>query len=164
MLEAVDAVLAYQLAHFLPHPLAPPGDGDVKAVVGGGFFSPAAPLMKGFEQGLLGVGNDEVDDRGGAAGKACSGATVEVLAGDGAHEGQLHVSVRIDTAGHQVLAAAIKHFAAVGKVEVSADGLDHTVGTEHVGAVTFLMGNQGGATNHKRHQRLLAGLTGCYRF
>ncbi|MNC47707.1 hypothetical protein D3C75_967850 [compost metagenome] len=160
MLEAVDAVLAYQLAHFLPHPLAPPGDGDVKAVVGGGLFSPAAPLMKGFEQGLLGVGNDEVDDRGGAAGKAGSGAAIEVLAGHGTHEGQLHMGVRVDAAGHQVLAATIEDLAAVGEVEVGADGLDHTVGTEHVGTITFLMGNQGGTTNHKRHQRLLAGLTG----
>ncbi|MNH40913.1 hypothetical protein D3C79_1023010 [compost metagenome] len=87
MLEAVDPVLADQLTHLLADLVAPPGDGNMKTVIGGGFLGPAAPLVKGFEQGLLRVGNDEVNDRRGAAGKACSGATVEVLTGYGAHEG-----------------------------------------------------------------------------
>ena len=68
MLEAVDAVMADQLGHFLAHLLAPPGDRHVKAIVGRRLLCPAAPLVKGFEQGLLRVGNHEIDDRGGAAG------------------------------------------------------------------------------------------------
>ncbi|MNZ32435.1 hypothetical protein D3C78_497620 [compost metagenome] len=164
MLEAVDPVQAYQLAHLLAYLLAPPGDGDVKTVVAGRLLGPATPLVKGFEQGLLRVGNHEVDDRGGTAGQACGGAAVEVLAGHSAHERQLHVGVRVDAAGHQVLAAAVDHFTTGRDLQVSTDGLDHAVGTQHIGPVAFFMGNQGGATNHKRHQMLLAGLTGCYRF
>ncbi|MNJ43009.1 hypothetical protein D3C77_379940 [compost metagenome] len=164
VLEAVDTVLAHQFAHLLAHLFAPPGNGYVKAVVGGRLFRPAAPLVKGFEQRLLRVGDHKVDDRGGAAGKPCGSAAEKVFAGDRTHEGQLHVGVGVDAAWHQVLAAAIEHLATAGNVEVGADGLDHSVGTEHVGAITFLMGNQGGATNQKRHQMLLAGLTGCCRF
>lgn len=49
MLEAVDPVMAHQLGHFLAHLLAPPGDGDVEAVVRCGLLGPAAPLVKGLQ-------------------------------------------------------------------------------------------------------------------
>ncbi|MNT25182.1 hypothetical protein D3C86_1537660 [compost metagenome] len=62
MFEAVDPVLADQLGHVFANLLAPPGDGDVETVIGRRFLGPAAPLMKGFHQRLLRVGNHEVDD------------------------------------------------------------------------------------------------------
>ena len=157
VLEAVDPELRHQLAHLAADLLAPPGDGDVEAVVGRGLFRPAAPGMEGFEQGLLRIGNHEVDDRGGAAGQACGGAAEEVLAGHRAHEGQLHMGVRVDAAGHQVLAAAVEHLTASGGVEVVANGLDQAVCAQHIGAVALLMGDQGGATDQQRHGGFLAG-------
>jgi hypothetical protein len=164
VLEAVDPVLAHQLSHFLADLLAPPGDGDMKAVVAGGFFGPAAPLVKGLQQRLLRVGNHEVDDRVGATGKARGGAAEKVLTGHGAHKRQLHVGVGVDATGHQVLAAAVEHFACGGNVQVGTDGLDHTIGAQDIGFITFIMGNNGGATDQQRHAEFLAGLTGLCRF
>jgi hypothetical protein len=68
VLEAVDPA-GHQLAHLLGDLLAPPGDGDVEAVVGRTLLRPATPGVEGFQQRLLRVGDDEVDDRGGAAGQ-----------------------------------------------------------------------------------------------
>ena len=62
MFEAVDPVVADQLGHFFAHLLAPPGNRHVEAVIRSRFFSPAAPLMKGLQQGLLRVGNHKVDN------------------------------------------------------------------------------------------------------
>ncbi|MNK91551.1 hypothetical protein D3C87_1116500 [compost metagenome] len=86
MLEAVDPVMADQLGHFLTHLLAPPGDCDVEAIVGSRLFRPAAPLMKGFHQRLLRIGNHKIDDRCGAAGQTGRRAAIEIFAGHGAHE------------------------------------------------------------------------------
>ncbi|MNN22490.1 hypothetical protein D3C81_1358480 [compost metagenome] len=157
MLEAVDAVLADQFGHFLADLFAPPGDGDVKTVVRRRLLGPAAPLMEGFEQGLLRIGNHEVDDRRGAAGQSRRRAAEKVFAGHGAHEGQLHVRVWIDAAGHQVLAGAVESFGVRGNIEVFADGLDHAVCAIHIGAITFIMGNNGSATDQQRHSGFLAG-------
>ena len=55
------------------------------------------------------------------------------------------------------LAAAVEHLAAGRGVEVVADGLDQAVGAEQVGAVAFLMGDQGGATDQQRHSEFLSG-------
>ena len=161
MLEAVDPVMPHQLGHFLAHLLAPPGHGHVEAIVAGRFLGPTAPLVEGFQQRLPGVGNHEVDDRGGAASQARRRPAEEVLAGHGAHEGQLHVGVGIDAAGHQVLAAAVEHFAACGNVQMSADGSNQALCAQDIGFITFVMGNNGGATNQQRHSEFLAGMTGC---
>lgn len=122
MLEAVDAVMADQLGHFLAYLLAPPGDRYMKPIVGGRLFGPAAPLVESFHQRLLRVGNHEVDDRRGTTGQACRRATEKVFTGHGAHEGQLHMGMGVDTARHQVLAAAIEHFAACGNIQIRANG------------------------------------------
>lgn len=164
MLEAVDAVVLHQFGHFLAHLLAPPGDGHVEAVVAGGFLGPAAPLVEGLQQRLLGVGNHEVDDRSGAPRQARRRAAEEVFAGHGAHEGQLHVGMWVDAAGHQVLAAAIEHFTAGGNIQIVADGANQTLCAEHIGFITFIMGNNGGATDQQRHSEFLAGMTDCCRF
>lgn len=122
VLETIDAVVADQLGHFFAHLLAPPSDRHVKAVVGCGLFRPAAPLVEGFQQGLLRVGDHKVDDRGGAPRQACCGATEKVFTGHGAHEGQLHVGMRVNAAGHQVLAAAVEYLSAGGNIQVHANG------------------------------------------
>ncbi|OIQ69477.1 hypothetical protein GALL_489230 [mine drainage metagenome] len=109
VLEAVDAFGLYQGAHVAPDRLVPPGDGHVKAVVAGGFFGPAAPGLVSLHQALLRVWNTEVDDGGGAAGHTGSGAGEKVVHGGGAHERQLHVGVRVNAAGHHILAAGIDH-------------------------------------------------------
>jgi hypothetical protein len=64
------------------------------------------------------------------------------------------VRVRIDAAGHQVLAAAVEHFGTGGNIKVFTDGFDHAVGAIDVGAITFIMGNNGGATDQQRHSEL----------
>lgn len=74
------------------------------------------------------------------------------------------MGVGVDAAGHQVLATAIEHFAACGIVQILADGLDHAVGAQHIGFITFIMGNKGGATDQQRHSEFLAGMTGLCRF
>ncbi len=72
--------------------------------------------------------------------------------------------MRIDAAGHQVLATAVEHFCAGGNVEVFTNGFDHAVSAIDVGAVTFIMGNNGGATDQQRHSGFLAGMTDLCRF
>jgi hypothetical protein len=54
----------------------------------------------------------------------------------GAHEGQLHVRVRVDAAGHHVGAARVDHPRAGRGVEVGADGGDGLALNEHVGALS----------------------------
>ncbi|MNH06205.1 hypothetical protein D3C79_655660 [compost metagenome] len=157
MLEAVHPVLGHQLAHLFGHLFAPPGDGDVEAIVAGAFLRPATPGVEGLQQRLLRVGNDEVDDRGGAASQACSGAAEEVLAGHRAHERQLHVGVWVDAAGHQVLAAAVEDLAVGGRFEVLPDGADQAIGTQDIGGVTLFVGDHGGATDQQGHAVFLAG-------
>ena len=124
VLEAVDAVMADQLGHLFAYLLAPPGDGDMKAVVGCRLFGPAAPLMKSLQQGLLRVGNDKVDNRCSTAGQTGCGATEKVFAGDGAHKWQLHVSVGVNTTRYQILAAAIEHFAVCRNIKISTNCAD----------------------------------------
>ncbi|MNK91550.1 hypothetical protein D3C87_1116490 [compost metagenome] len=66
--------------------------------------------------------------------------------------------VRIYAARHQVLPAAVEDFGAGGNIKVFTDGFDHAVGTIDVGAITFIMGNNGGATDQQRHSEFLAGI------
>ena len=157
VLEAVYPVLGHKLAHLFGHLLAPPGDGDVEAIVAGAFLCPAAPGVEGVQQRLLRIGDDEIDDRGGATRKARSGAAEEVLAGHGAHERQLHVGVRVDAAGHQVLATAVENLAVGRGFEVLPDGADQAIGTQDIGGVTLFVGNHGGATDQQGHAVFLAG-------
>ncbi|MNO48718.1 hypothetical protein D3C76_390570 [compost metagenome] len=67
------------------------------------------------------------------------------------------MGVRVDAAGHQVLATAVEHLAAGGGIEVGADGLDQAIGAQHIGAVLLLMGYDGGTTDQQRHTEFLAG-------
>ncbi len=107
VLEAVDALLLHQRAHVAPHAVVPPRYRDVKGVVGRRLLGPAAPGLVRLHQRLLRIRNDEIHDGGGAAGQAGSGAAVEIVHRHRAHEGQLHVGVRVDAAGQHILAAGI---------------------------------------------------------
>jgi len=95
---------------------------------------------------------------------ASGGAAEKVLAGYRAHERQLHVGMRVDPAGHQVLAAAIEHIATDGWVDVLANGLDQAVRTQDIGAEAFFVGDHGGATDQQRHAVFPRRLTGLCRF
>ena len=68
--------------------------------------------MKTCIQRLLNI-VDQVDDGGVAPGQARRRAGVKVVHGGGAHKGQLHVRVRVNAAGHDVLAAGIDDLQAV---------------------------------------------------
>ena len=157
VLETVHPMVSHQLTHLLGHLVAPPGDGHVKAVIAGALFCPTAPGVKRVHQRLLRIGNHEIDDGAGPACQPGGGAAEKVLAGYRAHERQLHVGMRVDPAGHQVLAAAIEHVATDRWVDGLADGLDQAVCTQDIGAEAFFVGDHGGATDQQRHAVFLAG-------
>ncbi|MNN54455.1 hypothetical protein D3C81_1692720 [compost metagenome] len=113
--------------------------------------------MEGFHQGLLRIGNHEVDDRSGTAGQSRRRAAEEVFAGHGAHERQLHVGVRVDAAGHQVLATAVEDFAVGRRFDVCANGRNQAIETQHIGGVALFVGNNGGTTDQQGHAVFLAG-------
>src|SRR6185503_8855623 len=151
MFEAVDAVLAYQAHHVLAHALVPPGDGDVEGVVDHRLLRPLAPLVPGLHDALLRIGYHEVDDHGGAAGEPGGGAAVEIVAGHRAHERQLHVRVRIDAAGHDVLPARVDDLALRGRIELLADLRDLAVHAQHVAAVRLVRRDDRAALDQHRH-------------
>ena len=156
VLEAGHAVLARQRAHVAVHALVPPGDGDVEGIVARGLLGPAAPGVEGLQQRLPGIGDHEVDDAGGAAGEPGGGAGVEVVAGDRAHEGQLHVRVRIDAAGDDQALAGLDHLRAGRRVQSLADRRDAAAAAQHVRAVGAFGIDHGAATDQDRfHARAL---------
>ena len=152
MLETVDAVLAGQDAHFLAHAVGPGGDSDVKAVIGGGFFRPTAPGLEGIQHGILWPGDHEVDDGGRAAGQARGGAGEKIFGGDGAHEGQLHMGVRVDAAGHDEEAAGIDDFGLGRNFDAGRDLGDEAVDAKDVGAVGGVGRDDGAAANEHGHE------------
>ena len=161
VLEAVHAFFLHQRAHVGAHLLAPPGDGDVEGIVGRRFFGPAAPFAVGVHQRLLRVGDHEVDDARGAARQRGRRAGEEVVHGDGAHERQLHVGVRVNAAGQHVLAAGVQHLRTRRGLRRSIlpHGHDAAIDAQHIGAL-FTVGVDHGATaDHKglAHGGLLQG-------
>ena len=107
MFEAVDAVISYQRTHVSMDGFVPPGNGDMKAVVRYRFLSPFTPLSIGIKNVLLWIRNDEIDDHGGTASETRSRTGFEIFAGHRSHEGQLHVGMRVYTAGHYILSASV---------------------------------------------------------
>ena len=127
MLETVNTVITHQCFHVAIHAVVPPGDGHVEAVIRDRFFGPFAPLLVGFENILLRIRNNEVDDHRCATGQPSRGARFKVFACHGAHEGQLHVRVWIDAAGHDELAAGVYDRRAARHIDVSADSRNDPV-------------------------------------
>mmetsp|Transcript_36606 Transcript_36606/g.84934 ORF Transcript_36606/g.84934 Transcript_36606/m.84934 type:complete len:230 (+) Transcript_36606:1242-1931(+) len=136
VLEAVHAFLAHQRPHVVADALVPPGHGDVEGVVACCLLGPAAPGAVGVHQRLLRVGDDEVDDARRAPGQRRGGAGEEVVLRHRAHEGQLHVGVRVDAARQQVLAGAVEGGRAGRGLAhgALAQGGDAAVDAEHIGA------------------------------
>ena len=134
MFEAVDASLFAEDAHLFRDGLVPPGDGDVKGVIAGSFRGPLAPLVVSFEQTLLRTWNREVDNHRGPASKSCAGTTVKIFGSYGAHEGQLHMRVRIDSARHHVASASVDDLCARRRIDRLADRVDQTVFTIDIGS------------------------------
>ncbi len=100
----------------------------------------------------------EVDDHRGAAGKRGGGAGIEIVGGEGAHEGHLHVRVRIDAAGHHVAAGGVDDMVGV-VVEIGADGDDLVVLDEDVGLGGEIGGDDRAAFDEFGH----VGLSRCSR-
>ncbi len=93
------------------------------------------------------VGDDEVDDGGGATGHARGGAVEEVVHGDGAHKRQLHMGVRIDAARHDVLSACIHHGGARRGGQAFANGHNLAVLGDDIGAELAVRIDNGTATD-----------------
>src|SRR5690606_35204903 len=68
---------------------------------------------------------------------------IEVIASHGAHEGQLHMGMRVDTAGHHILAARIYHFGSRGGIQILTYGNDLSVIAVHIGAIGLVSGDHG---------------------
>ena len=127
----------------------------MEAVVGGGLLGPAAPFAKGVHQRLARAGDHEVDDAGGAAGQTRCRAGKEIIDGRGAHEGQLHVRVRINAAGHDVLPVRINDRGAGWGVDLRRHLQDGAAalgaGAEHVGTPGAVCIDDRAATDQGRH-------------
>ena len=106
-------------------------------------------MLIGLEQRDVGVGDDEIDDHGGAAGERGGGAAEEILARHRAHEGQFHMGVRIDAAGHHILAAGVDGLGARRHIELLADGLDLALGAIDIGADGLVARHDGAAADQQ---------------
>ena len=159
VLEAVHAVVAAERGHLVEDLRAPPGDRHVEAVVGGGLPGPLAPRLVRLEHGLLRRRNAEVDDHGGAARRGARRAAEEVVHAHRAHEGQFHVHMRVDAAGHHVGAARVDHLCAGRGLQAFAHGRDPLARDQHVAAPLALRRDDGSAANQRgvAHE----GLTGA---
>ncbi len=146
-LEARDAVVAHHGRHLAGELRSPPRHGHVKAVVDHGLGSPAAPDGQRFQRRLAALGSDEIDERRGAAGRGGSAAGVEIVGHDGAHHRQLQMGVRIDAARHHETAAGVDHLRAGLQIQAGADGGDHAVAAQQVGALTSAGRDQRAAAN-----------------
>ena len=96
------------------------------------------------------VGDHKVDDGGVATGQARCGAGEKVVHGGGAHERKLHVGVRVNAAGHDVLAARVHRGGARGGGEVLAHGGDLAVLGDDIGFEGAVGVDHGAATDKQR--------------
>ena len=92
------------------------------------------PLVEALAQRLAEGLHRKVDDRRRPApgGRRASGG--EVIGGEGATEGQLHVGVDIDRARHHVAVLGVDHLIGVGR-QSAPDGRDLFTLDQHVGLV-----------------------------
>jgi hypothetical protein len=155
VLERVDAALGRQHAHVAVHRLVPPGDGDVEAVVAGRLLGPLAPRVVGLDDRLARARDGEIDDGRRAAGHRRGGAGEEVLGRHRAHEGQLHMRVRVDAAGQHEGARGVDDVGPSGRFEVGADRRDGLADDQDVGLPLALRVDDGAAFDEGRRHRLL---------
>lgn len=151
MFEAIDAFFGDQPTHIRMNAVVPPCDRHMEAVIGGGFFRPAAPLLIGIHQGLLRVGDHEIDDHRGAACKTCSGAGIKIFRRHGAHEGKLHMGMGVNATRHHIVPDCIDDFRISGDVDIKADGFDLTIFRIYIGPPRLIRGDNGSALDQDRH-------------
>jgi hypothetical protein len=109
-LEGIDAVFVDHARYFLARMLVEIGDRAVERVIA--HRMAVGLLMPGLDGGLetVALGLDgEVHDGRGAAVKPRQRAGFKGVAGKGAHEGQFHVGMGVDTPGEQVAARRVDH-------------------------------------------------------
>ena len=149
VLEAVDPVIAGQRPHVLVNPVVPIGDRDVEGIVRRRLRRALLPHPIGVHRPLIRRRDDEVDDHGGPAREAGGGAGVEVVAGHGIHEGQLHVGVGVDASRHDQRLSRIDDGRAGGHVDCRADLLDLAVRTIDIGRVALVRGHDRAAPDQR---------------
>ena len=163
VLEAVHPVLCHQLAHFPGDLVAPPGDGDVEAVVRSDFCAQPRQVWKASSSDCRGLGMTksmiEVVPPASPAAvplKKSSLATVPMKGNCMWVWGSMPPA---SGTGHRRRGRRSRR-----GFEVLADGLDEAVGTEHVGSITLFVSNHGGATDQQGHAVFPRRLTGRCRF
>ncbi len=128
----------------------------MERIVGHRLLRPFTPLVIRFHDVLLRTRDDEIDDHRRAARQSRRRAGLEILAGDGAHERQLHVRVRIDAARHHVLAAGVDDAGARRRFQAFAHGGNQAILAQHVGAKRLVGVDDGAAFDQYCHDELLA--------
>lgn len=152
--------LPHQVVHLLQGPLVDVREDHVEGVVDGAVaVGLLVPGVESLAQGLAPALHREVDDGGGAAPGGGPGAGLEGVGGGGTAEGQLHVGVRVDPAGDDVLPARVDRTVgrpglggrrAVGREGGDAAVLDQYVGVELVGGRDDEAAADEGAMGHVR--------------
>ena len=108
-LEAGDA-LVDELVHRLERLVVDAADDLMEPVVDRTVSARlVVPCREPVLHPFTGALHREVDDRGGATVRCSHGAGGEGVGGERATEGQLHVRVHVDTAGHDVLPGRVDH-------------------------------------------------------
>jgi hypothetical protein len=111
--------------------------------------------MVGLHQRLLRVGYDKVDDAGGATGEAGCGAGEKIVHRHRAHEGQLHMGVRVDAAGHHILATGVDDWRTGGGLQINTHGDDLPVLCQHIGIEGMVSIDDGTAANQDGSHTIL---------
>ncbi len=96
------------------------------------------------------VGDDEINDHRGAADQGGVGAAEKIFRGNGAHERQFHVGMRINAAGHGITAVRRNDFGTVMH-KPFAERAYHTVFTQHIGRKALLGRDHGATFNQYDH-------------
>ena len=151
VLEGIDAALD-DLAHLGLDLIRPPRHGHVVGVVATGDLRLLVPLRQRLHERLALGGQAEVDEEGGAAGECRAGAGLVVVGGERAHEGHLHMGMRVDPARHDEAAVGVDGLGACRGLEVGADGGDPAVvPDQHVGARLAVGVDDGAALDEEGH-------------
>ena len=120
-LHAGNALLANEAVHGRERVVVDPADDHVKRVVDRAVaVGLAVPCFEPVEDAFPGPLDREVDDRRGATPSRRAGARLEGVGRRGPAERQLHVGVRVDTAGHHVLSPRVDDTVRRGR-EVTAE-------------------------------------------
>jgi hypothetical protein len=124
---------------------------SVEAVVGNGLLRLALASGQGVEGVLTPLRMDEVDDRGGATGETGCGPGLEVVAGDGAGDRQLHVDMGIDPAGKDILVRGIHDLVTRRGLQVGTEGHDLPLPAEDVSLPALGIGDRRGVLDQYSH-------------